>query len=155
MHNNQSLLGRSLAPGALYGTLIGCIIGAVTGALTVTLLGALVGGGIGLVGGGVGGALVGAAVARTAGATGGVSVGAYTGMLLGGLLGALVGVLCTGTAQQVALIRETIVLDALTRPFEAGVLGSFLFAVLGTAVGSLVGGRNLRRAAALRERQAA
>ena len=115
------------------------------GALTGSATGILAGGAIGLLLGGLCGAIVGAVVARTAGATGGVSIGAYTGMGTGALLGGLCGAFTTGLAQQSQLIRQTTVLDALSQgPFEAAMLGGFLVAVLGTAVGAWLGGHNFR-----------
>ena len=144
MQNTNQLYWRSSRAGAILGAIVGCAIGAATGALTATsaglVAGAILGAAIGL----PSGALIGAAAARTAGTRGGVSIGAYTGMGLGALLGALYGSLAFDLTQPIALLQQTSVLDALTQGrFEAGVLGGFLVAVLGTAVGAWVGGHNL------------
>jgi len=89
--------------------------------------------------------VVGATVARAGGATGGVSVGAYTGMIVGGVIGIIAGAGVADFAQDIALIRSTIFLDALAQGyFQASMLGLFLISVLGTAVGAIVGGINKR-----------
>ena len=109
------------------------------------MTGILAGAGIGLLLGILTGALTGLATWHTAGPTGGVSVGAYTGMGLGAVLGALFGVMIPASARMSVNTQGMPMLDALVQGrFETTVLFSFLLAVLGTAVGAWVSGKNLQ-----------
>lgn len=141
---DQSLMQESVSLGMVIGALFGALIGAGLGALTITLNGILVGLAIGLVLGGVTGAPTAALTVKTAGRTGGIGVGYFTGMLLGGILGTIVGALLP-TSLWISLHTEGVpMLDALMRGrFEAAMLLGFLLSILGTIVGTWVGGKNL------------
>lgn len=141
---DKDVLPRSLRFGGGLGAIIGALIGTGSGAITATLNGVLIGLVSGLVLGLLTGLLTSALAVKTAGTTGGVSVGAYTGMGLGAVIGAVIGALIPESVRMSANTQNLPVLDALVASrFETAVLISFLLAVLGTAVGGWVAGRNL------------
>jgi len=143
----KGLITSSLRTGAFIGILVGLAEGVFMGALTLTLNAIFVGAVIGALTGVITGPIVGAIVARWGGTTGGVSIGAYTGMLVGAGLGLVAGVAVSDYAATFALIRETNLLNAFALDyFQSAMFSGFLVSVLGTAVGSVVGGANKRLA---------
>ena len=141
---NQSMMQKSVRVGAIIGGIFGALIGVGSGALTMTLNGVLVGLIIGLVLGIVTGVLTAALTVKTAGTTGGIGVGYFTGMLFGGVFGLIVGGLIPSSWRMSARTEGLPVLDALMLgPFETAILASFLLSILGTIVGTWVGGNNL------------
>jgi hypothetical protein len=135
---NSILLGTAI--GATFGTLIGAGFGAITRSLNGILIGLV----IGLVFGAVTGAITAALTVKTAGTTGGIGVGYFTGMIFGGVFGMFLGALIPTSLRMSANTPEVPVLDALMLGrFETAMLVSFVLSILGTMVGTWVGGKNL------------
>ena len=141
---DQSLMQESVSLGMVIGATFGALIGAGLGAITLTWNGILVGLIMGLVLGAVTGAPTAALTVKTAGRTGGIGVGYFTGLLLGGVLGIIVGALVPTSLWMSFHTERLPMLEALTRSrFEAAMLLGFLLSILGTIVGTWVGGKNL------------
>lgn len=120
------------------------ILGMVLGAITATLNGILVGLVMGLILGVITGALTAALTVKTAGTTGGIGVGYFTGMLFGGVFGMSLGALIPTSLRMSASTEGLPVLDALVLGrLETAMLTGFLLSILGTMVGTWVGGKNL------------
>ena len=141
---DQPLMRKSVFLGTVIGATFGALIGAGLGAITMTFNGVLVGLVIGLVSGVVTGALTAALTVKTAGRTGGIGVGYFTGMLFGGVFGMIIGALIP-TPLRMSIHTEGLpMLDALMMSrFEAATLIGFLLSILGSIVGTWVGGKNL------------
>lgn len=138
------IMKRSILLGAWVGAAFGGLIGAAFGAITRTLSGILIGLLLGLILGGITGALTGALTVKTAGTTGGIGVGYFTGMVFGGIFGVFVGALTPTSLRMSAHTEGLPVLDALMQGrFETAMLAGFLLSILGTMVGTWVGGKNL------------
>lgn len=138
------IMRRSLILGTWVGAAFGGLIGAAFGAVTRTMNGMLIGLLIGLLLGAVTGVLTAALTVKTAGTTGGIGVGYFTGMVFGGLFGVFVGALTPASLRMSARTEDVPVLDALMLGrFETAMLTGFLLSILGTMVGTWVGGRNL------------
>ncbi|HJR80087.1 MAG TPA: hypothetical protein VJ821_08445 [Anaerolineales bacterium] len=141
---DEPLMQKSIDLGMRIGASFGALIGAGFGAITMTIQGILVGLSIGLVLGVVTGALTAALTVKTAGTTGGIGVGYFTGMLLGGVFGMLVGALIPTSLRTRANTEGLPMLDALMMGrFETAMLLGFLLSILGTMVGTWIGGKNL------------
>ncbi|HEU0296253.1 MAG TPA: hypothetical protein VFR47_26185 [Anaerolineales bacterium] len=141
---DQPLMRKSVFLGTVIGAIFGALIGAGLGAITMTFTGVLVGLVIGLVSGVVTGALTAALTVKTAGTTGGIGVGYFTGMLFGGVFGMIIGTLIPTYLRMSIQTEGLPMLDALMRGrFEAATLIGFLLSILGTIVGTWVGGKNL------------
>ena len=139
----NNILKKSILFGSFLGAIGGTLLGAAVGAITETINGISIGAVTGLILGILTGALTAALTVRTAGTTGGVSIGAYTGMAFGAIFGIFGGALIPESVRMSANTQQSPMLDALTATgFETAVLFSFLLAVLGTAVGAWVAGRN-------------
>jgi hypothetical protein len=140
----EPILQSSLVLGMCVGALFGGLIGAALGAITRTLTGALVGLVTGLILGAITGLLTAALTVKTAGTTGGIGVGYFTGMVFGGLFGMILGALIPPSLRMSANTQGKPILDALMMGrFETAMLSGFLLSILGTMVGTWVGGRNL------------
>jgi hypothetical protein len=141
---DQPLMQKSIFLGMVIGATFGALIGAGLGTITMTLNGVLIGLVIGLVSGVVTGAFTAALTVKTAGTSGGIGVGYFTGMLFGGVFGMLIGALIP-TSLWMSIHTEGLpMLDALMRGrFETAMLLGFLLSILGTIVGTWVGGKNL------------
>ena len=140
---NNELWKKSILFGSFLGAIGGTLLGAAIGAITETLNGILIGAITGLILGVLTGILTAMLTVRFAGTTGGVSLGAYTGMAFGAVLGLIIAALIPESVRMSANTQQSPMLDALTATgFETAVLFSFLLAVLGTAVGAWVAGRN-------------
>ena len=141
---DQPLMQKSIFLGMVIGATFGALIGAGFGAITMTLNGILVGFVIGLVLGVVTGALTAALTVKTAGTTGGIGVGYFTGMLFGGVFGMSIGALIPTSLRMSADTEGLPMLDALMMGrFETAMLTGFLLSILGTIVGTWIGGKNL------------
>jgi hypothetical protein len=141
---DEPIMQRSVILGMWVGTVFGGLIGAGFGAITRTLNGILVGLVIGLILGVVTGALTAALTVKTAGTTGGIGVGYFTGMVFGGIFGTTLGALIPTSLRMSAHTEGLPVLDALmSGRFETAMLTGFLLSILGTMVGTWVGGKNL------------
>lgn len=141
---DEPLMRKSIFLGTAIGAAFGALIGAGFGAITITLNGILVGLFIGLVLGAVTGALTAALTVKTAGTTGGIGVGYFTGMLFGGVLGMMIGALIPTSLRTSANTGSLPMLDALMMGrFETAMLLGFLLSILGTMVGTCIGGKNL------------
>jgi hypothetical protein len=139
-----SIMQKSIMLGAAIGAIFGGLIGAGLGAITMTLSGILVGLTIGLMVGAVTGALTAALTVKTAGTTGGIGVGYFTGMVFGGAFGTILGALIPTSLRMSAGTEGLPVLDALVLGrFETAMLIGFPLSILGTIVGTWVGGKNL------------
>jgi hypothetical protein len=141
---NEPIMQKSIILGMWVGMVFGGVIGAAFGAITRTFTGTLVGLVIGMVLGLITGALTAALTVKTAGTTGGIGVGYFTGMVVGGVFGTTLGAL-TPTSLRISAHTEGLpVLDALASGrFETAMLTGFLLSILGTMVGTWVGGKNL------------
>lgn len=140
----EPIMHRSIVLGMWVGALFGGLIGTGFGAIMKTLNGALIGLVTGLLLGFVTGALTAALTVKTAGTTGGIGVGYFTGMVFGGVFGILVGVLFPPSLRMSVNTQGKPVLDALMMGrFETAMLSGFLLSILGTMVGTWVGGKNL------------
>ena len=140
----KPIMQTSIRLGIVIGAVFGGLLGAGAGAITLTLSGILVGLMIGLVLGLVTGALTAALTVKTAGRTGGIGVGYFTGMLFGGVFGVVLGALIPPSLRMSAHTDGVPVLDALAMGrFETAMLVGFLLSILGTMVGTWVGGKNL------------
>jgi hypothetical protein len=142
MKNN--ITQKSIIFGVISGLVAGGILGISIGVITTSRNGIL----NGLVGGSFAGILIGAATgwltARAGGTHGGVSVGAYTGMATGAFIGGVLGAFIPDSVRIAANTSQTPIMDILTASkFETTFLICFLGAIAGTAVGAMVGGRNL------------
>lgn len=138
------IMRNSVVLGIAIGATFGALIGAGFGAITKTLNGILIGLVIGLVLGVLTGAITAALTVKTAGRTGGIGVGYFTGMVFGGVFGMIVGMLIPTSLRTSANTQGVPVLDALMiGRFETAMLVSFLLSILGTMVGTWVGGKNL------------
>ena len=142
--NAQPVMQKSISLGMVIGVMFGALIGAGLGAITMTFNGILIGLVIGLVSGVVTGAFTAALTVKTAGTRGGIGVGYFTGMLFGGVFGMIIGALIP-TSLRMSIHTEGLpMLDALMRSrFETAMLVGFLLSILGTMVGTWVGGKNL------------
>lgn len=142
----NELYPKSIFFGTWLGAVIGTLLGAGSGAISGTWNGILTAAIMGLVTGAINGALTGAVVVRTTGTAGGVSTGAYTGMAFGAFLGLVFGIFLPESFRQSVLKLDVLILNVIfAGRFEAAILFSFLFSVLSTAVGSWIGGRNLKK----------
>lgn len=142
--SDKPIMQKSVRFGMTIGAIFGGLIGGGVGAITLTLKGTLVGLVIGLVFGMVTGALTAALTVKTAGTTGGIGVGYFTGMVFGGVFGMILGALIPTSLRLNARTEGLPVLDALMMGrFETAMLTGFLLSILGTMVGTWVGGRNL------------
>jgi hypothetical protein len=140
---DKALMQKSIRLGTLIGTAFGALIGAGFGAITMTLNGIVLGTVVGLVLGMVTGLPAAALTVKTAGTTGGIGVGYFTGMVFGGVLGMILGALIPPSLGMNANTQGMPVLAALMRGrFETAILTGFLLSILGTIVGSWVGGVN-------------
>ena len=140
----KPIMQTSIHLGIVIGAVFGGLIGAGAGAITLTLNGILVGMLIGLVLGIITGAFTAALTVKTAGRTGGIGVGYFTGMLFGGVFGVILGALIPPSLRMSAHTDSVPVLDALAMGrFETAMLIGFLLSILGTMVGTWVGGKNL------------
>jgi hypothetical protein len=140
----ESIMQRSIVVGMQVGTVFGGLIGAGFGAITRTLTGILIGLVVGLVLGVVTGAFTAALTVKTAGTTGGIGVGYFTGMVFGGMFGIVLGALTPPSLRMSFHTEGLPVLDALMLGrFETAMLIGFLLSILGTMVGTWVGGKNL------------
>lgn len=140
----KSLIQKSFWLGGLVGAIFGALIGAGLGAITRTFNGVVGGLMIGLLLGMITGPLTGALTAKTAGTAGGIGVGYFTGMVFGGVFGMILGALIPPSLRMSVHTEGVPVLDALSMGrFETAILTSFLLSILGTIVGSWVGGKNL------------
>ena len=140
----KPIMQSSLRLGTAIGGIFGGSIGAGFGAITQTLNGVLIGLIIGLVIGMITGALTAALTVKTAGTTGGIGVGYFTGMVFGGVFGMILGALIPTSLRMSANTQDMPVLDALMMGrFETAMLISFVLSILGTMVGTWVGGKNL------------
>jgi hypothetical protein len=140
----QSMMQKSIHLGFLLGAAFGGLIGAGLGAITMTLSGLFVGLAVGLVGGMITGALTAALTVKMAGTTGGIGVGYFVGMVFGGILGTILGALIPTSLRTSANTQDVPVLDALSMGrFETAMLAGFLLSILGTMVGTCIGGKNL------------
>jgi hypothetical protein len=140
----QPLMQKSISLGLVSGAAFGALIGAGLGAITMTFTGVLVGLVIGLVSGVVTGALTAALTVKTASRTGGIGVGYFTGLLFGGVFGMTIGALLPPSLWMSIRTEGLPMLDALMRGrFETAMLIGFLLSILGTMVGTWVGGKNL------------
>jgi MFS family permease len=140
----NDIMKKSIILGVISGLIAGGILGISVGAITTSQNGVL----NGLIGGGFAGILIGVTTgwltARAGGTHGGVSVGAYTGMATGALIGGVLGAFIPDSVRIAANTSHTPIMDILTASkFETTFLICFLGAIAGTAVGALVGGRNL------------
>jgi len=143
----ESLTRQSAVLGGIVGEIAGAIIGTITGSLTMDLTGILMGFTAGVILGALAGILVGMVVSKTAGASGGPSIGAYTGMGVGAILGAMIGMLIPEPLRTSPTLLQMPVLETLASSrFETIAFFSFLFCLLGTAVGVWVSGKNYRPA---------
>jgi hypothetical protein len=142
--SDQPLMPKSIFLGMMIGAGFGALIGAGLGVITMTLNGVIIGLVIGLVSGAVTGALTAAVTVKMAGRTGGIGVGYFTGMIFGGIFGILIGALLP-TSLRMSLHTEGLpMLDALMMSrFETATLIGFLLSILGSIVGTWVGGKNL------------
>jgi hypothetical protein len=141
---NKTLMQKSIRLGAVIGIVFGALIGAGFGAITTTFNGILVGGLVGLILGIVTGIPTAALTAKMAGTTGGIGVGYFTGMVFGGVFGLFLGALIPPSLRMSVHTEGLPVLDALMMGrFETAILTGFLLCILGTIVGSWVGGVNL------------
>ena len=141
---DEPIMQRSIVLGMWVGAVFGGLIGAAFGAITRTLNGILIGLFIGLILGVVTGALTAALTVKTAGTTGGIGVGYFTGMVFGGFFGMILGALIPTSLRMSAHTQGLPVLDALASGrFETAMLTGFLLSILGTMVGTWVGGKNL------------
>lgn len=140
----KPIMRNSIVLGSTVGAIFGALIGAGFGAVTRTLPGILVGLMIGLLLGIITGACTAALTVKTAGTTGGIGVGYFTGMVFGGVFGMILGALIPTSLRMSANTQGMPVLDALMLGrFETAMLVSFLLSILGTMVGTWVGGKNL------------
>jgi hypothetical protein len=140
----KPIMQQSIILGSALGAIFGGLMGAGFGAITMNLNGTLIGLVIGLILGMISGALTAALTVKTAGTTGGIGVGYFTGMLFGGVFGMIVGALFPTSLRMSARTEGLPVLDALMLGrFETAMLASFLLSILGTIVGTWVGGKNL------------
>jgi hypothetical protein len=140
----KPIMQKSIILGIALGAIFGGLIGAGFGAIAMTLNGLLIGLVIGVMLGIITGALTAALTVKTAGTTGGIGVGYFTGMLFGGVFGMIVGALIPASLRMSAHTEGLPVLDALMLGrFETAMLISFLLSILGTMVGTWVGGKNL------------
>ena len=140
----KPIMQSSILLGTAVGGIFGGLIGAGFGAITQTLNGILIGLAIGLAVGMITGALTAALTVKTAGTTGGIGVGYFTGMLFGGVFGMILGALIPTSLRVSANTQDMPVLDALMMGrFETAMLISFVLSILGTMVGTWVGGKNL------------
>jgi hypothetical protein len=142
MKNN--ITQKSILLGLVSGLAAGGILGISVGVITTARNGIL----NGLIVGGLAGMLIGVTtgwLTARAGAThGGVSVGAYTGMATGAFIGGVLGAFIPDSVRIAANTSHTPIMDILTASkFETAFLICFLGAIAGTAVGAMVGGRNL------------
>jgi hypothetical protein len=136
----QSSILLGLTSGGIFGGLMGAGFSAITKNLNVILVGFVIGLGIGA----ITGALTAALTVKTAGRTGGIGVGYFTGMIFGGVFGMILGALIPTSLRMSANTQDMPVLDALMMGrFETAMLVSFLLSILGTMVGTWVGGKNL------------
>lgn len=141
---DEPIMQNSVVLGMWVGALFGGLIGAALGAITRTLNGILVALFIGLILGVVTGALTAALTVKTAGTTGGIGVGYFTGMGFGAIFGMILGALTPASLRMSAHTEGLPVLDALILGrFETAMLTGFLLSILGTMVGTWVGGKNL------------
>jgi len=141
---DHPLMQKSIFLGIVIGATFGALIGAGFGAITMSLNGILVGLVIGLLLGVVIGALTAALTVKTAGTTGGIGVGYFTGMVFGGVFGMILGALIPTSLRTSANTEGLPVLDALMLGrFETAMLTGFLLSILGTIVGTWIGGKNL------------
>ena len=142
--SDKPIMQKSVRFGLAIGAIFGGVIGGGVGAITISLKGTLVGLTIGLLFGMMTGALTAALTVKTAGTTGGIGVGYFTGMVCGGLFGIVLGALIPTSLRMRAGTEGVPVLDALVMGrFETAMLTGFLLSILGTMVGTWVGGRNL------------
>jgi hypothetical protein len=141
---DKPIMQSSILLGIIIGAVFGGLIGAGFGVMTRTLTGILIGLGMGLLFGVVTGAITAALTVKTAGTTGGIGVGYFTGMIFGGVFGMILGALIPTSLRMSANTEGVPVLDVLVMGrFETAMLISFLLSILGTMVGTWVGGRNL------------
>src|SRR5690349_7220275 len=140
----KPIMQSSIVLGMVIGGIFGGLLGIGFGAVTRTFNGILIGLVIGLMLGGVTGVLTAALTVKTAGTTGGIGVGYFTGMVFGGVFGMLLGALIPTSLRLSANTQGVPVLDVLIMGrFETAMLISFLLSILGTMVGTWVGGKNL------------
>jgi hypothetical protein len=141
---DERLMQKSVFLGMEIGAIFGALMGAGFGAITKTFNGLLVGLIFGLLLGVVTGALAAALTFKFGGTTGGIGVGYFTGMVFGGVFGLLVGVLIPASLRMRANTEGLPVLDALMMGrFQTAILIGFSLSILGTIVGTWVGGKNL------------